>query len=717
MPNTRTRNRPGPNRVATAWWSLVLLCVVGSGSLRPAIAQTHLEPQRLDTLRHFATLYQAQQWDSVLPLLEDYLEQHPCDAVMHYNLACVRSLTGQLEAAVASLDRAFALGYADFDGTADDTDLGPLVRSGAVDSLVALHTERRLLQRRARSLELVEGVWSDPVSLTSDVPACRPESTLEVRMRVRSDPEALRIEFDPGQVETSGLRADVVIGVPRGPETLSTRRARVFSGALTEELLLQRWNGREIRRVESTTTVQVREGRIVHEIPWSDLPGLGPPLDPVVAFNVRVWRDEDPAATVGLVSDPFIGSAIVLDRRHADLTILPDGSPAPWLRGRLATNLVVGDSVSVDLVVQGMPEGEAAIEWWIEREEARGGSVQRIEPPRTERVLEPDIAFLHATLGLGGSGSGRGVLHARLDPAGASPLNWRVPFVYMDPDWFAEGRARLARIEHEVERSIVEYRLVQVLAHSRRSDADVPVDEVAPLLAETEHLLELAERTGSPVPPVSEVPTVFEAGYALAENTLAPAMVHRTSPRGGDGLTVCFVEHGRRDLFVGVDHGLLLRSSTMPDDGSETLVVAPMGVRLGQPGAAEQQMSAAVRWVGRFANREPDRITASGGVVEPVLRAYLTLVRTTASLHVLIDDVLDPWPEARAQDLTRVLRRGSGAWTIVIGHTGTIAERTREVVGALRGAGADVSFVELTTTAERDRFLAGVPRPTQRASQ
>ena len=31
-------------------------------------------------------------------------------------------------------------------------------------------------------------------------------------MRVRSDPEALRIAFDPGEAETSGLRADVVIG-------------------------------------------------------------------------------------------------------------------------------------------------------------------------------------------------------------------------------------------------------------------------------------------------------------------------------------------------------------------------------------------------------------------------------------------------------------------------------------------------------------------------
>ena len=47
----------------------------------------------------------------------------PDDSLVHYNLACSYSLTGQFDRAVEALDRALALGYRDFKWLAKDPDL------------------------------------------------------------------------------------------------------------------------------------------------------------------------------------------------------------------------------------------------------------------------------------------------------------------------------------------------------------------------------------------------------------------------------------------------------------------------------------------------------------------------------------------------------------------------------------------------------------------
>ena len=47
----------------------------------------------------------------------------PEDCMVHYNLACSYSLTGQCDLAAEALNRAINLGYADFDYMAKDPDL------------------------------------------------------------------------------------------------------------------------------------------------------------------------------------------------------------------------------------------------------------------------------------------------------------------------------------------------------------------------------------------------------------------------------------------------------------------------------------------------------------------------------------------------------------------------------------------------------------------
>jgi tetratricopeptide (TPR) repeat protein len=58
-----------------------------------------------------------------LKLDEQLARLRPDDALVHYNLACSYSLTGQFAAAASALNRALDLGYRDFKWLAKDPDL------------------------------------------------------------------------------------------------------------------------------------------------------------------------------------------------------------------------------------------------------------------------------------------------------------------------------------------------------------------------------------------------------------------------------------------------------------------------------------------------------------------------------------------------------------------------------------------------------------------
>jgi tetratricopeptide (TPR) repeat protein len=71
----------------------------------------------------------------------------PQDALVHYNLACSYSLTGQCDLAVAALDRAIQLGYRDFKWLSKDPDLKNL-RSHALYKKLQAKVRALKLQRR-----------------------------------------------------------------------------------------------------------------------------------------------------------------------------------------------------------------------------------------------------------------------------------------------------------------------------------------------------------------------------------------------------------------------------------------------------------------------------------------------------------------------------------------------------------------------------------------
>ena len=85
------------------------------------------DPQYLEALQILGDDYTRRgKYAEGLNIDEQLARLRGDDPLVQYNLACSYALTGQFEPAVASLERAIALGYRDFNWLAKDPDLSAL---------------------------------------------------------------------------------------------------------------------------------------------------------------------------------------------------------------------------------------------------------------------------------------------------------------------------------------------------------------------------------------------------------------------------------------------------------------------------------------------------------------------------------------------------------------------------------------------------------------
>jgi tetratricopeptide (TPR) repeat protein len=85
------------------------------------------DPLQVDVLVALADLYARQGMvEKGLALDLKLVEAHPDEPTFHYNLACSHSLLGNLDPALAALQRAIQLGYNEWDHLREDPDLANL---------------------------------------------------------------------------------------------------------------------------------------------------------------------------------------------------------------------------------------------------------------------------------------------------------------------------------------------------------------------------------------------------------------------------------------------------------------------------------------------------------------------------------------------------------------------------------------------------------------
>ena len=630
---------------------LVVLCMASYGS-----AQTRMEAVRLPALQELANDLAANDLARAASNLEQYLERHPCDAMMLYNLACVRSLIGDSEGALASLDRAFAAGYHDLERAATDDDLASLRGSEELQRLISTYSAQRVDRQARASFSVEHGVWSDWQELVAETPCDIEAAPHRVRVRVR--PGGLEFEVDGRFGEADVVQ--FVVGRRAGPDALVTEQTYVYEGRPGQDLALVQWNDAIDRRADRSSPLEFHDGGLRATIPWTRLPAVGPPLEEEFGLNVRVAG----RGTVALVPDPYVGSSIVRERRVAILRI--EGiSPEPFLNGALATHFVVGDSVYFDLGVEALGTSVAELH-------CRVGARDTADAADTTLVVdvEPDVGFVSVALGLDPLGSRASSVEVELVAGTGDTLHWASQFVALPTDWFARSRSRLDSLR-AVERSIVEYHLFHVMSRTRTASPHDDPRSAIEAVARVGELLDRAEASGSVLAPT---PGVFEpVAFRNGATDLYPGWFAGGAEPRHPWLLVATPGEGaaqRAEATKAAFPGAMLQLELVPTPGD--------------PAATDSTVTRASRWLGRLVEDEVAAIVATATVAAPVLRA--ALAADVGTIRLACVPGFDPWPTSDFADIASRV----GDATVEMTFLGEPTSRAMEVVDALRAAGHDV---------------------------
>jgi hypothetical protein len=290
--------------------------------------------------------------------VRSWVEAHPGDTLMLYNLACLEARDGRTGAALAALEQAKAGGFDDLDTMAGDPDLASLRGVPAYADLAASLAAMLQARAAASGADLLPG---QPV----DLALAGPDGSGSTAT-IGWEADALVLEF-PGEPKwlsdrQSRPRLLVTLGGVDGAAPWRRDDGVVIAcgadgkGAFWGALWLagpDRWQ--TVAELQPTLVEDGGEPRMAVRVPWQLIQPLHPLTEPLLGLNIA--RLDPPQGEPGfgeprvLVSDPQLFVPGAANRRVAHLRPAADRWPARALVGRLDDSIVRGDSVAIDLVI------------------------------------------------------------------------------------------------------------------------------------------------------------------------------------------------------------------------------------------------------------------------------------------------------------------------------------------------------------------------------
>lgn len=645
------------------------------------LAQTEYEDIRRPALRLLGAQLHAGLQDLARDSLRTYLVAHPGDALMRYNLACLVALTGDTAGALEQLDRAVDSGFRKLNQPSNDPDLAMLHGDVRLIRRMRAAKNAKVQLMQERWFTLVEGEWSEPVDLWSE-PADAPGQP-SGSVRIRYDAEGLDFELEPPPGTTEDIWLTVVL--PRSLEDFASRRWREYRlrpGRDTQLTLIGQGNvrrtGQKLGRVNDSD-VPWR-----WHLPWSSQHPNRPPVELVLGFNVTLRADEAaPARRWQLIPDPFVGSPREDERVFVPVSLDPGWAPAPLLAGRLDRYLAVGDTVSVEFGIQGLPGGEA-------RFRLRASAGQTTE--RTQRLerVDPDLAFVTIPYDLAGLPHGWFELSAEVTAPDGRRLSWSDRGFRLSPDWFVERQPRLEEIP-DAEQAILQHRLFRVLRGQQQIRSDEsPVDLVADMAA-ADVLLERFDRSGSLLP---VEPGQFEAAFPRGRDALHPCwlVLPESAQRQGQEVVIVAVESEE-------DGEALARAlaDARPVDDARTMLVVAATYSGGDIRSAAGTILNAASWAQALFQPRASHLVGIAAGAEPSLRAVALAPDAWASLKLIPRGDFDPWPLGAILTTVRMLALTLGELPIMLAMPEAAAPRAAALA---RELAARAARVELTSASE-----------------
>ena len=599
-----------------------------------ALAQTEYESLRGPALQRLGAHLQTDAITDAREELAAYCTQYPGDAVMQYNLACLDALVGRTDAALAHLDDALAAGYRDLGRILHDPDLAVFAEDPRLTA--RLDAERSALTARmmAGAFDLEEGAWSEQMPLLPDPFGPGLEAAPDT-VRVRYDRDGVEIEV---AAPAGGVDELILcVTLPRNLDEHETDRWFEFRASHGRVERIGR-HGR-VDPAPEAGLLEVSASIWNVRLPWSALHPYQPPVELLLGLNVTTRRlsGAGPSDRRQLVADPHAASGIQPWRRFVPVYLDPGLDPVPAMVGRFDTYLVVGDTLSVELGLQGVAAGPASLVLSV------AGAAGDLAPVDTVNVdLEPDLAFTTVRYDLTDVPVGWFRAGVDLCAGGFQDLAWRDRGFRLAPDWFITQQERLALVP-AVEQPIVQYPLFRVLRGQQGFQPhDDPTAIADAVLAAIEYL-DRAEANGS-VLPAQRV--VVAAAFPVGADALqacrlvlpdanrrrnAPAMIVLTDNRNHEAALANVL--AARPARPGPGVLMLLTVETVPgqpDSGQPAVTAAGDWLRdLFAPTATDLiglgNAAALAEHVGRVAPERWREVTAAPDAAEPAAAATLLL--------------------------------------------------------------------------------------------
>jgi hypothetical protein len=648
-----------------------------------ARAQTEYEEIREPALRLLAAQLQADRVAAARDSVRAYLARYPGDALMQYNLACLVARSGETDRALERLETALAAGYRSFGRMQQDPDLASLHQDSRFEQLLESVARELTDRMQQRQLWLEEGIWSEPRPLAPD-PVVPGKSAPEGSLRVRFGPESLDLEVTPPPANPDEVL--VTVTQPQSLEEFATDRWTEYRAPLRGGAAVTRF-ARDGERLSDAAAGSVTDTGAdwLIRLPWASLQPNRPPLELLLGINVTLRRTvtepQQPAARWAAIRDPFAGSTQTSDRSFLPVSFDPGADPAPLLTGRLDRYFAVGDTLSVELALQGLGNDPGELAITVTAGDADWDTVRAV-------AADPVLDYVTVPMVLGDLPHGWFTITAAIDgPEGR--LQWRDRGFRLPPDWFLERHPVLEEIP-AAKRAIVQYHLFRVLRGQQQREPDADPTPLAGAVARTDAFLERWRDAGRILP---EPPALMPGAFPLGEQSLQPAQMVMPAGVSRTGHPVVLVATDAPGLTDALANALLATAPT----GAPILAVFSAPVGSGNPQAGPATILAAADWVSELLAPSRVALVGVGDAARAALRAMTLRPEAAGAVVLLASADLDPWPLSPPAAAARMAAMSLADLPLTVRVPREASPRTEQLVRALdeRLAGARTEQIEI----------------------
>ncbi len=681
---------------------LLTCCCILAATTDGAAANTTAWERDAVTLR-MVQLAQAGRVAEARDALQEYIDAHPADGTMLYNLACLDILLGDHDQALVDLESALDNGYSNFRLMDMDRSLAPIREDPRYLELVERHESALRETSLARALVLEDGYPLADVDLH---PAADDDGRVRATATLTNDADALTVEVtvvDPAAgVDRlpwdggSGLLINLV-----RPISLDDYESRQYHalGVGCENGVPQAWLvGRDGELglqplPEVVPTVERTDDGIRYAVtlPWSVFHPYGPPLDLEMGLNVFYLGAEIDGSQpiLSLMPEGRLSYEQSPWRRYVPASFMTSDRSRPVLKGRLYNRLIEGGTVDMEYVI--WSAGQADKTCRIEILDMDGNPAAGSEPLVLDLWCEEDLNYFDASVDITGLPTGEYRLVATVDDVGGREAVVVESFTRFADNLFGDLNARIYAMDTP-EGGILKYRLFLLVQELDKRHPQQDSSDLLATCAEVTAMIEACEGGGSCLPDAG----FFLGGFPVDTMTQRMCALHLPSGhRGLDEPRLMVVvphEPGMESILAG-------RIGNNMDPAGDTVVLVPQSH--GSTGLAVDKASEhtamAVEW-GRELFRTGDVVLVGLGAGTDA--AMITSIRRPELFRQVVigvDDLLLDDANFSAEGFRDALASHVSDLPYVLLTADADAERTRIIADTMSGLGFHVVVIEVVT--------------------